>query len=134
LVAFPQAVRTGERRVDNSGIPITWVLLVVSGFGLATVLKLFPESVSSVVLAPFGVVWLPPIGKADAWLVPLAAAGLCVPFFVASVWVERFLGRRMVGVEHLPAIGRWAWWANVVSYGCIVVLLLVWTYRLKHAA
>jgi hypothetical protein len=73
---------------------------------------------------PFYAAWLPPFRDAPSWLVPAAGAVLCVPFFLASVWIERNVAQRFAGL-HSGAVRRWAWWANVASYSVIASTLTI---------
>ena len=40
--------------------------------------------------------WLPPIRRETVWMIPAALAVLCVPFLLASVWIERTVAGRML--------------------------------------
>jgi hypothetical protein len=106
------------------GIPVTWALLVLPLLGVA----FLPDALRFLAV-PFYAAWLPPIEK--AWPVPLAMAILCVPFFFASVFVERWVARRFLRCLGTLEVGRWSWVANLWSYGAITVALIivtVWLY------
>jgi hypothetical protein len=67
-------------------------------------------------------------------MVPLAALFLMPPFFAMSVVVERWSFRKAVKCDSAMA-NRWAWTANLSTYGVIVVILAVlsvFTYVQAH--
>jgi hypothetical protein len=106
------------------GIPLTWGLLVFlqiitgagSAWGLGTPLqKVLAVTVQSPWLIPYD-------GNLD-WMIPAAAAVLCVPFFFMSVWCENLVARRIVEKRERPQVWRWAWQANGASYALILVSL-----------
>jgi hypothetical protein len=75
-------------------------------------------------MAPFYVLWLPPLAESQRWLLPLISASLCVPLFFASVWVEKMVALRFSGL--MPeSVRSWAWRANLLSYDLLVAGLLV---------
>jgi hypothetical protein len=107
------------------GMPLTWVLLVLvqmsTGGGGAFGTHTLPQKI-------LAVTWQSP------WLIaneselyfraPAAAAFLCIPFFFMSVWVENFVARRSFAKEERPNVLRWAWRANLLSYGLVILLPL----------
>jgi hypothetical protein len=106
------------------GIPATWLLLFVleawlarGAFGLDTP----SQRVLAVTLqSP----WLIPYENAT-WMVPAAAVVLCVHFFFMSVPVEYFCAKRFAREVSSSLLWRWSWIANGLTYGCIVIGLLV---------
>jgi hypothetical protein len=101
------------------GIPLTWfvLLLVEFGTGYAVyLLKVDEASVSSAVqravaitvLAP----WLGPGDGLSAWIVPAAAAYLCIPFFFASVLIENRVALRRLGPLETPRVRKFMLWEN----------------------
>jgi len=109
-----------------AGIPITWLALMLP-FGLfsAAVFYLpFPESTKNYLMIPFYALWLPPITAKQAWMVPLSATILCLPFFYASLIIETRVAEKMLAAFQIEIIRKWAWKANVYSYGAIVVMLI----------
>jgi hypothetical protein len=105
-----------------AGVPVTWfvmllVQLVVSLIGAG--LELGPEW--SWIGTPFVLAWLPPHVERAAWWVGMAGAGLSVPLFFASVWIERRVGRRVLAGAAPEAVRRWSWWANGWSYAGLVL-------------
>jgi len=111
------------------GIPITWIILVAmqmlsgggSAWGLGTTIQ---KILSVTVQSP----WLIPYSGQSGWMVPAAGISLCIPFYFVSVWVElralnRILGTQSDGVT----IRKAAWVANLVSYGLILIGLVILT-------
>lgn len=79
---------------------------------------------------PFYAAWLPPFRDMEQWVVPAAGALLCLPFFFASVWVERTVARRFSAFPRTE-LQRWAWRANLLTYslvaaGLAIAALLMW--------
>jgi hypothetical protein len=64
------------------------------------------------------------------WVLPAAGAWLCLPFFLASVWVERKVAQRFSRFESTE-LARWSWRANALTYslvaaGLVCAALLTW--------
>jgi hypothetical protein len=117
------------------GIPVTWVLLVVlqlslgggRAYGLDTVW-------TRVIAVTFQSPWLIPYDVNPNWMLPTAAAVLCIPFFFMSVAVESFCARRFTKDRRRLA-WHWSWIANGITYGCIVIgliAILAVQFLLKH--
>lgn len=114
------------------GIPLVWLCLVILEIFLGGTLshfKLEPSQLGQVLTAPFFSAWLGPVRTAS----PIygAAAILCVPFGVASVFIETWGVRR-----YLPArlARRWAIRANLLTYGlAIVALTLAAVLSMQHS-
>jgi hypothetical protein len=98
------------------GIPIVWgalacIELVVSNGGEALGVDSYWHRVYAVtVQAP----WLIPYESELHWMIPLAAIVLLIPFFFASVFVERLVFRQFCSSPG-PA-RRWSWVANGATY------------------
>lgn len=114
------------------GIPLVWFVLLLIEFGLGWVLSVafVPETpppdvlvkaVSITLMAP----WIGPGAESRPWLVPAAAAYLCVPFYVASVFCENFVARRRLREHDPTTIRRWAWLANGFTYSIAFVALVI---------
>lgn len=108
------------------GIPITWLLLVglqmVLGGGGAYGLETDMNKILAVTLqSP----WLIPYEQDLSWMIPAAAAVLCVPFLFMSVVVEYFVVRRFIAREDWRLVWRWSWIANAITYGLIISGILV---------
>lgn len=108
------------------GIPLVWVLLVLgelvlSGGGRAFGIDSFWRRVFAVTVQA---AWLIPYDSELHWMIPTAAMVLLVPFFFASVFVERLVFHRFVSSQ--PDLARrWSWLANAASYGLLLVALAV---------
>jgi hypothetical protein len=112
------------------GIPVTWgVLLLLQllvGGGSAWGIGTMPGKLAAVtVQSP----WLIPYEEDLHWMVPAAAAFLCIPFFLMSVWSERWMAIRSLGIDGKKSAGRWAWIANGATYGAIIVCLTIAAVR-----
>ena len=123
----PALIRSSIANATSTlvGIPLTWgALLIVelglSGGGRAFGIETLPQKLfAAVVQAP----WLIPYEEELDWLVPTAAIVLLVPFFFASVFIERWAFDRKKQLEK-PLVRLWSWKANLVTYGIMLLLLL----------
>lgn len=118
-----KAVGSANLRSTLVGIPVTGLLMaavqvwtLIAGLGNL-----------DTTLGHFAVTTLALTGETDDWMIPAVAILHSVPFFFTSVYVER---RSMA--KHLPEadganLRRWAWQANLLSYGLIDVGLAVAT-------
>jgi len=115
------------------GIPLTWFVLLLVEFGTgyavyllkvdeASVPSAVQRAVAITVLAP----WLGPGDGLSAWIVPAAAAYLCIPFFFASVLIENRVALRRLGPLETPRVRKWSWYANGFSYSIIFACLVAW--------
>jgi tetratricopeptide (TPR) repeat protein len=122
------------------GVPVTWILLVLAEISMSylgqhlmpaqgpahTVPRFWGAALTAlnvILTAP----WLVPIESDLYWMIPTAALILCLPFFLASVWIEYRVARRMVGLDRGPRAFDWAWRANLASYillGLVPTVLL----------
>lgn len=108
------------------GIPLCWGAMLAiqfvipdgnSGRGLATFGdRLFAVTVQSP--------WLVPYKSEMYWMIPAASAFLLIPFFLISVYIERWVFKKASGCS-LEVASRWAWLANGVTYGGIFSLLII---------
>ncbi len=110
------------------GVPLTWGALVIlqmltgggGGYGGVQILEL-----------SLGAAWLLPFEQKGDWRVPAAAMALLIPFGLMSVAVEKRLARRILHREiasrelTTPQVGRWAWIANAITYGCLAGFWLI---------
>jgi hypothetical protein len=108
------------------GIPLTWAALVFV-FAIFAFLadKILPDQATMIVALPLYSTWLPPVRNSLGWLVPAAAAILCIPFFFTSVWLERKIARRMLRDVSADTIRLWSWRANQWTYAPIFVGLVI---------
>jgi hypothetical protein len=114
------------------GIPLTWAVLVLVeiGTGIALeILKIENANVPRAVRGTIGLIlfspWLGP-GDWGPWVVPAAAAYLCVPFYFASVLVENRVALRFLGALNASSVRKWSWSANGFSYSMIFAFLAAW--------
>jgi len=104
------------------GVPMTWLLMLFVqflAFLVGTGLDIGGRW--SWIAAPFVLAWLPPGVERATWWIGMAGAGLSVPLFFVSVWIERRVGRRVLADAATKAIRRWSWWANGWSYAGLVL-------------
>lgn len=103
-------------------VPLVWGIVLVLGMKAP---NMTPDSfwgvINNVVLHS---AWLLPWNGAANWMVPAAAFTLCIPFFLASVWIEGGVARLMLHSTYPDArCRRWAWSANAVTYGALMACL-----------
>jgi len=118
------------------GIPLTWlavaileVLLAGLGLGLNALSRGYiPEDIAGM-LAILSPAWLGP-GDQGPWVFTLASLVLCIPFFFASVYCERWVAKKMVLPALHEGVRHWSWRANLITYSAIAVLLLIATIYL----
>jgi len=115
-----------------AGIPLTWGAVLLLGAAVHTVASVLPRDLRRWVEMPFYAAWLPPFVDMPQWVVPAAGVLLCLPFFFASVWVERKVAQRFCAFDHTD-LHRWAWRANLLSYslvaaGLAIVALIMWLH------
>jgi hypothetical protein len=126
LMWKPALFRTGLANTASTliGIPLTWgaLLLIelgISGGGKAFGIETLPQKLFAVIVqAP----WLIPYEEDLDWMITAAAIVLLVPFFFASVFIERWAFDRKRQLEK-PLVRLWSWKANLVTYGIMELLL-----------
>jgi hypothetical protein len=108
------------------GIPLAWLALVFvqmvvlgSAGGTAHGLVGLGHKLLAVT---FQAPWLIPYESDLDWMVPAASIVLLGPFFVVSVYTERWVVSRMLSAS--PAV-PWSWRANGATYGAILIALVV---------
>lgn len=118
------------------GIPVAWFALVLVE-GVSDVpgwIRLSPHS--RVLQALFMSAWFLPTETYEPasleWMVPLACASLCLPFFLVSVACEGLVARWFLGGAERGRAWRWAWIANGVSYGLIGLGLGLRVWAVLH--
>jgi len=117
------------------GIPLTWALtFAVTAVPAFLAGRFLPDDVAVIIAAPMYATWLPPVQKNTVWMIPTALALLCVPFLLTSVWLEGKIARKMVSTVTTADIRRWAWCANLLSYGGIIITLLINAFILYNRA
>jgi len=95
--------------------------LVSTAIGIPLVL--LTALLGAVIAIPIEPASIGPSG--GGWVVAAASLALCVPCFFASVYVERWVARKMVAPELHPRIDSWSWRANLISYSGIVLMLII---------
>ena len=79
------------------GVPLTWIILGLPlwliGAGAATLLGADSSPWAIVFVVPLYAFWLPPFDWAHRWVIPAVGIVLCVPFYVATTWVEFRIAR-----------------------------------------
>jgi hypothetical protein len=112
------------------GIPIAWIgMLIVNIATTGTRAHGFDtpwNAFQSVVLQAS---WLVPYEDQLVWLVPAATLILLGPYFLVSVFVERWLLRRQFRDVEPGRITRAAWLANAASYGGLAAYTVFWLVR-----
>jgi hypothetical protein len=108
------------------GIPLVWGLLalldiVLSGGGAALGIETFWQRVYAVTVQA---AWLIPYESDLHWMVPAAAIVLLIPFFFASVFLERMVFGRFCSSSP-ELVRRWSWVANGATYSITFVGLIV---------
>ncbi|WP_168567266.1 hypothetical protein [Crateriforma spongiae] len=99
------------------GIPTTWFLMVVLNIattgGESKGLDTLPEKLASVVLQS---AWLVPYETDLDWMIPAATLTLLVPYFFASVFIERLILCRVWKGAPEDGIPTFVWRANGLTY------------------
>jgi len=113
-----------------AGIPITWGILVLVqmllGWGDA---RWMPDSLTGALAAvTLQSPWLMPFEEQLRWMVPAAAAVLCVPFFLMSIIAEGPVVGVLLDLDGKDT-WRWAWRANGLTYGLIWLFLGISVWR-----
>ncbi len=115
------------------GIPLTWLVLLLVEFGTGYLIDVLnvdqanvPPDVQRAVAITLLAPWLGPGDGLSAWIVPAAAAYLCIPFFFASVLIENRVALRRLGPLETPLVRKWSWYANGFSYSIIFACLAAW--------
>jgi hypothetical protein len=105
------------------GIPLAWAAMFVLEMAVFIPLDIFfPHSRVDYLVPLVGAAWL--TGEGSPWQVPLAAAVLCLPFYLASVLIE---ARVASTVWSAADARRWSTGANQMTYAPIVLGLLLFT-------
>lgn len=116
------------------GIPLAWiVMLLIEMVGVLLISQQVPSSGSlyqstfgAAIMTIVGAAWLAPDEKNIHWTLPLAFIVLMIPFFFASWWIEnKSVKRQMKEIDpgEIKIVTRNQ---NLLSYGLLVLLLLIW--------
>lgn len=117
-----------------AGIPIAWIIMavgtVVTQLSVYSLWKnagstgwydaIVQVTGQTVFLVPGGVPIETYFHKC-IWIVPVVTLFLLLPYFFASVWIEKLVAERFV--KNRQKASTWSWTANSASYGLIVVVL-----------
>jgi len=109
------------------GIPLAWAAMLTlnilsTGGGVHGFDSPFTAFQSVVLQAS----WLVPYEEHLAWLIPAATLVLLVPYFVVSVFLERFVLRKMWKDAGQAMTSKAAWSMNAASYGLLALLTAFW--------
>lgn len=113
------------------GIPIAWFILVLIqiliGGGRTWGMESPLDRIAAVTLQS---AWLIPYEKDLNWMIPAAATVLLVPFFLVSIFVERFVLQRYWPESNHARLTRNVSIANMASY---LLLAAFWGIQLYFA-
>lgn len=110
----------------SPGIPLAWVTsFIVTAIPAYLADRFLEPRIAMMIAAPMYAIWLPPLQRNSVWLIPAALAVLCFPCFLASVWLERKVMRALLPNVSTSNVRACVWRANLLSYGVIVISLIV---------
>jgi hypothetical protein len=108
------------------GVPLAWGIALAVEFASFMPLSFaafhwhwhwFDNSVVALLAqCTLGIAWLTPAEEELRWMIPVAAAGLLVPSFFVSVWIERSICRKRLREVDEAAVNDCVKRANLVSY------------------
>ncbi len=98
-----------------AGVPLTWLALLMVGASLGGVTS--TSRLATVLLFPVAVV------DGGLWSLCAAGAALCIPFGLASIWIEAKVGIWRLGSAQAVAVKRWSWLANGTTYVVLMTVL-----------
>ena len=115
------------------GLPIAWVgmiaLNLLSTGGRALGLESDAQKIAAVTLQA---AWLVPYEEDLYWMVPAAMLVLLIPNYIVSVWLEVWVGRRLLPQEDRRGFGKTMIVANAASYSGLFVICAGWlVYALR---
>jgi len=112
------------------GIPIaSVVMLLVNILTTGTTVHGFDTPIAAFKSVVLQASWLVPYEDQLDWLVPAATLVLLVPYFLASVWIERITLYRAWKTEERRRVARVALVANIVSYTGLAAVVVIWLWR-----
>jgi hypothetical protein len=128
------AVTTANLVSTLIGIPVAWFILMVlqqmSGPGMKSFIKYFHNDQNSPLWAAFslltGFTWISPRPENRYWMVPIAAALMLLPSYLASVWLERPICRRWWSHLDPALVSQAVTHANRLSYAALFFFTCVW--------
>ena len=109
------------------GLPIAWILMV--GLNLITTgskTQGFDTPLATFKSVVLQAAWLVPYEDQLYWLVPAATLVLLIPYFLVSVYIERFVLVRVWKDESHKRVSKVSWSSNGVTYLGLLVVTVVW--------
>jgi hypothetical protein len=106
------------------GIPVTGIGIFLFQIAVMAVTKWQPHTLMGEFVSAT-VAW---VEYTPYWMVPASVGVVCVPFFFMSVYVERRSMEKHLAQVDGASVRRWAWQANLLSYGLIEIGLGIATY------
>lgn len=110
------------------GWPMAWILMVVmqivTGGGRPHDMSTTMGKLLSVTLHS---AWLDAAESPPNWRIPLAMAVLMIPFFFASVYIERWILKMYWKKEPIAHLIRFSWIAHFYSYSFLLILIAIQT-------
>lgn len=112
------------------GIPLAWLLVllveIITGvsWGYFSRLAYPPAGTSSMWTEYVFPGWVAPVEGTAGWAIPLAQYVLLFWFFWASVFIERFVAKRICPEIPAPQIDALCFRANLWSYACLAAFLI----------
>lgn len=116
------------------GVPLTWVALLLiefvviftGGYIFKSVTEL-PEALSYIFIITLGAPWIAPFSESQAyWLIPAASFFLLIPFYFVTWYVEYRCLKKRIKKSKPPTLKRVVRNINLISYGLLGVIVLVW--------
>jgi hypothetical protein len=115
-----------------AGIPIAWLVAMAGTLGMEISVYSLWKNVGSIgwydllVKITGQTLFLSPTPIESyfhkcIWTVPIAVLFLLLPYFFASVWIEKLVAQRFV--QDKRQASNWSWAANSVSYGLMFIVL-----------
>jgi len=113
------------------GIPIAWVVMFIFNILLNTIdprrhgYDTPWDAFESLIRQA---AWLFPSDGHMFWLIPAATLVLLLPYFLVSIFIERWLLRRTFPDIEPYRLNLAAWLTNAASYGGLAALTAYWLY------
>jgi hypothetical protein len=126
-----------------AGVPLAWgamlALEFITLFPLALAAERshshwFDSAVLQTVLFPLEIAWLGPLSEKSAWVAGIALALLLIPCFFVSVWLERWICRRLWRTSDRQQVNASVFRANLLSYALLLLLAFGWSAWLFYHA
>jgi len=109
------------------GWPLAWGTLlfleIVTGGGRAHGLD---SPIGAILAVTYQAPWLIPYEEHLYWMIPAAMAFLLIPFFLISVYSERWILRRMWKDTSREEMIRFSWVGHGYSYAFLLLVVLIY--------